>query len=569
MLLSRWVLTAALTACLAAVGLTAILAFRESATDATQASARTAAATERLHFALARAVRGEAEALLAPAGATEPVPPTAAASAVHTLSATDSASADRRLVGRIRVRSLRLIAVLGRISADVRAGRLDAARTLEATVALPLHGDLDRLTTGLINRAESRRNAVQEQLDDDQMMVAFLLVALGAGGFAFARWVWLTHRKDVSALELQSALTQQAGEHLDEQQRFYRTLVAQLPVATFITDPDGVVTSCSAQVEQILGVPAAEIVGTDVIKRMHFAADAQSYEPIRQLYAGEVDEYDTNITFRRAGDGASRAVHKLGRVIKSSSGERVGVQVVMIDITERQEQAQRLAEQRERSREALAALVSIAESEQARIATELHDDIVQVITAAVLKMQMGSETATSGDVVEMLTGALERTRHMMFELRPQILMQAGLPAAVRALAEHGPWRRSEVEIAVPRLSPQTEALAYRTIRELVVNARKHSQAETLTIRGHLDGSALQFVVSDDGVGFDPAVALDREAQRLHLGLQTVVERVSLAAGSLTVEAAPGKGATFIMTLPIFATGAPPAVDAERAQEGVS
>jgi signal transduction histidine kinase len=63
-------------------------------------------------------------------------------------------------------------------------------------------------------------------------------------------------------------------------------------------------------------------------------------------------------------------------------------------------------------------------------------------------------------------------------------------------------------------------------------------------------------VSDDGIGFDLADALDRDRMRLHLGLESMRERVSVAGGSLDIRTAPGRGATFTFIFPIRAVAEP-------------
>ena len=154
----------------------------------------------------------------------------------------------------------------------------------------------------------------------------------------------------------------------------------------------------------------------------------------------------------------------------------------------------------------------------------------------------------------MLADALDRTRRLMFELRPQVLQREGLAAAIEELAADGPWSRHTVEIDVPRQSDTTEALVYRTIRELIINARKHSQASRLRVSGAVQDGDLVFEVQDDGVGFDLERALDRDLMRLHLGLDTSAERVRVAGGELLIESEPGKGARFRLRLPVAPAG---------------
>ena len=212
---------------------------------------------------------------------------------------------------------------------------------------------------------------------------------------------------------------------------------------------------------------------------------------------------------------------------------------MIVDVTD-----QRMAEQRRR--EALEALVTAAEAEQTRISAELHDDTVQVMTAMLMQIRrLGGDDPRVAELETMLAGALDRTRRLMFELRPQVLQREGLAAAIEELAAEGPWSSHSVEIDVPRQSDTTEALVYRTIRELIINARKHSHASELRVSGVEQDGELVF-----GVGFDLERALDRDLMRMHLGLDTSAERVRVAGGELRMQSEPGQGARFQLRLPV-------------------
>jgi PAS domain S-box-containing protein len=469
----------------------------------------------------------------------------------------------------------------------------------------------------------------------------------------------------------------EAQRKYDEQRRHYQTLVEQLPVATFRTDPDGISLFYSPQIESIMGVPPDALIGLTASERERKFRNAgnppESYEPFRRLYRGGQDAYDVQLNLRNQSTGRLHRVHMIARALNDQEGRRLGVQGVVVDITAEHEAATRLAEQQQRfkalvetmpvatiitdahgdiqylspqitdisgysveewsqggqrerfermchpddmwkfleragqlmagvidgyevearlrhrdgtwrsivhravgithaderrevhgvlldvtelrdaerrSRDTLAALVNAAEAEQTPIATELHDDTVQVLTAALLRIRMAASQAPGQlkQVESLLEGALNRTRRLMFELRPQVLMHAGLPAALAELAREGPWHTADVDVDVPRYAPDVEALVYRTVRELVINARKHSNADRLTIIGTQYCDHLRVTVADDGKGFDAAVAFDRERKKLHLGLDTVFERMNLAGGHLALQTAPGEGTRYDLTL---------------------
>jgi PAS domain S-box-containing protein len=333
----------------------------------------------------------------------------------------------------------------------------------------------------------------------------------------------------------------------DEHLLRYRTLIEQTRVVTYQTDREGVVNYISPQIEQVLGYTPKQLVeGMDESQRRSLIFHPNSLELVgekqRLMLEGSVIGVDEAATMV-ASDGTLRYVQIIARTMRDPAGDLTGTHGVIVDLTEL-----RLA--RQRSLDVLGALVTAAEDERARIATELHDDTVQVMTALLMHVRMlMRKDAGLEQFEQLLSEALDRTRRLMFELRPHVLERSGLGAAVDELAGDGPWQRAEVRIEIPRQSDTLEAVAYRAIRELIINARKHSQASLLSIMGWRDEGAIRFLVEDDGVGFDVARALDRDRMRMHIGLDATAERINLAGGSFQIDSAPGAGARFSLMLP--------------------
>ena len=233
----------------------------------------------------------------------------------------------------------------------------------------------------------------------------------------------------------------------------------------------------------------------------------------------------------------------------------------------------RLAVERERAREALreserqrvdvlARMLKAEDEARARIAADLHDDTIQVLTGSLLSIDRvlraarangaGVPTALT-DARVLLASTLDRTRRLMFEIRPPLLESHGLGHAVGELLDQ--TRRDmglqvAVRIDVGRLSPSVESLVYRTVQELVANARKHARATRLEVSLAAGEGRLEGVVRDDGSGFDTARARDRSVMRLHLGLEAVAERLRLAGGDFSIESRPGEGTVARFGLPI-------------------
>ena len=105
-----------------------------------------------------------------------------------------------------------------------------------------------------------------------------------------------------------------------------------------------------------------------------------------------------------------------------------------------------------------------------------------------------------------------------------------------------------VSVDSTRLPHGVEQLAYRTIKELLANAAKHSQAQRVTVEVAAGPAAVSCMVADDGRGFDAAAVADAR-RGFHIGLDAAADRVQSAGGRLEITSTPGEGAEFHFLLP--------------------
>ena len=440
------------------------------------------------------------------------------------------APADRALLGRVRRNGAAFRRVDDEIYADVVTGQRVRAAALVAGVETDNARAMDAAVSALLRNVTVRRESALRRLYDRETLVLLGLAGLGLIALVLSRWVIRERER--------------TGTQLDRQREQYATLIEHLPTITFRSDRSGVISYVSPQMLTLLGYAPADFVGRRVIdawQQFVLPDDAAVVGQWRRSHHAD-QPYAGSFRVRRH-DGSVAWVAAEVAIIRDTDGRVDGRQGVIRDITHE-------VEAERRSREALSALVTATEVEQARIAGELHDDTVQVMTALLmtLRLVMGEDERLRR-FERLLADALERTRRLMFELRPQMLERDGLGPAIAELAEDGPWQRAQVDIDLPRQSDTAEALVYRTVRELIVNARKHSRATELRVQGRAEGDEVVFDVEDDGVGFDVERARDRDRMRMHLGLDTSAERVRIAGGRLAIESEPGHGARFQLRLP--------------------
>ena len=342
-------------------------------------------------------------------------------------------------------------------------------------------------------------------------------------------------------------LAAEAGE------RALRETFANLPLAALMQAIDGTVVYCNDRLAAAVGHTPGELVGR-IWGEMVSPPRSYDDEWSAALRRGEVVPYieslvDSPGRGRRTYAWWCAPVHDIeGRLVAAAS--------LGLDITEHRQAQEALVRSEQRSRRVLSLIMRAEEEERARIAEELHDDTVQVLTAALLALDRASATLDrAGHAAEVralsaardtLLAATERARRLMFELRPQLLEAQGLEAAVRALVaqagtEAGFDTRLEVELG--RYARGVEGMVYRTVREAVANARRHSRARLLTVALRENGGTIRGSVGDDGVGFDRAAVRDRPDAHLHQGLDAAAERLRLAGGAFAVES--GSGGTLV------------------------
>jgi two-component system NarL family sensor kinase len=210
----------------------------------------------------------------------------------------------------------------------------------------------------------------------------------------------------------------------------------------------------------------------------------------------------------------------------------------------------RRLQQRQREREALLERALDAQDiERRRIASALHDDVVQDLAGLGFSL---SASAAKTDSPE-LRDAAGQTRQTMRKLRsalvdiyPPSLQRAGLQAAIDDLASS---LNATVDIdatALTGLPPEKEALIFRTVQEGLRNAAKHANADHITVRVAVNDGVATALVADDGRGFTPNGGGGRE----HMGLGMLSDLAEEEGGRLRVSSEPGAGTKLELEVPL-------------------
>lgn len=244
-------------------------------------------------------------------------------------------------------------------------------------------------------------------------------------------------------------------------------------------------------------------------------------------------------------------------------GNFQGIVESMRDVTERTEAELELRIQTDQIRALAARFTEVTEAERQRLARELHDLIGQNLSALainlnIIQTQVEGETrdlvcARIEDSVSLVGETMEQIRDVMTRLRPPILDDCGLVAALLWYGEKF-TRRTRIPVFVeyeepdPRLIAQVENTLFRIYQEALANVAKHAQATKVNVKVDVDPEILRLVIVDDGIGFVrvPIIELD-EARGW--GLLTMKERAEAVGGHCHVESTPNLGTKVSVEVP--------------------
>ncbi len=225
-----------------------------------------------------------------------------------------------------------------------------------------------------------------------------------------------------------------------------------------------------------------------------------------------------------------------------------------------------LAQKAAELQQVLTETVDAQELERQRIARDLHDGINQLLIAAMLELSSGQHRLWRGAAEEAgvaLAAAHEILRRVEAEIRqvvhnlhPPVLEGLGLAAAARQLVDRfadqsGVQCHTSIDAAAARLAPRLEVCVYRILQESLHNVASHALASRLTVGLHVDGTTFTLDVTDDGCGFDPAVAAVTTSG--HLGMRSMRQRAESLNGSFRVRSAPGAGTSVRVRIPLAAS----------------
>ena len=364
----------------------------------------------------------------------------------------------------------------------------------------------------------------------------------------------------------------QAEESLREHDRQQKAILNNIPDIAWLKDKESRFITVNEPFGKACGMTPGDLVGkTDLdiwpkdLAERYRADDREVMETGRRKLLEEplVDK-----------DGNKIWIETIKTPIYNGKGEVIGTTGIARDITERKQAEEalrrvasenaRLFESVKQQREQLLALTTrLAESEAAerqQLARELHDQVGQNLTALginlnIVRTQMPKEALTQicsrlDDSLSLVEQTTERIRNVMADLKPPVLDDYGLVAALRWYGAQFSSRTGipvyvQGEEPLPRLTPHVENTMFRITQEALTNVAKYSQATKVTVIVEAEKKTVLLIIMDNGIGFDPT-QLNKPNKASGWGLLTMSERAETIGGYFRIDSRPGQGTRIVV-----------------------
>ena len=227
---------------------------------------------------------------------------------------------------------------------------------------------------------------------------------------------------------------------------------------------------------------------------------------------------------------------------------------------------QRVEERTRQLSRVLGRVISAEEDERRRVARELHDETSQLVAAMAMSIDAAKGAPTPAAVTELrlLIDRMHDSLHrIIVNLRPSVLDDLGLAAAVDWLAEHQ-LRRAGIAVRCElsdlqdcRVDSTIEIALFRVVQESMTNILRHASASAVLIQGGIiqaraseSEGRLWIEIEDDGEGFDPGAIAAETGSLRGIGLAGMRERMELVGGTIEFDSAPGEGTRIRLEAPV-------------------
>jgi PAS domain S-box-containing protein len=310
---------------------------------------------------------------------------------------------------------------------------------------------------------------------------------------------------------------------------------------------DAVLAQFSARQDQLIGLTPAELLAHDIpgarVRWREF------------LDAGHLHRE----TDERTLDGRPMIVEGDYICLYDREGRIMGHFGIQRDITQRRQEEKEILQSRQELRDLTARLQLVREEERTDIAREVHDELGQTLTGlkidlAWLKPRVSDRPALAErvqSIIVRIDGAMDTVRRIATDLRPSVLDDLGLVAAVEWQTQEferstGITAQLEVQATYPELEDICATTAFRILQETLTNVARHAQATRVKIALQVSAEELTLEVRDNGRGISKSELVSSTS----LGLIGSRERAIACGGKLVIRGIRNHGTIVLLRIPV-------------------
>ncbi|HLY61477.1 MAG TPA: PAS domain S-box protein [Terriglobia bacterium] len=448
-------------------------------------------------------------------------------------------------------------AMIGFVGQDgkIKLANRDWERTLGWTLEEVLGQDLDVFAE--LYPDPKYRQEVMEFVFRSNAQFADFRTRVRDGRMIDTSWANV-HLADGTTIGIGRDITERkrAEQALRNSEEQYRTVIQAATDAVISFDENGKILLANAATTGVFGYTPSELIGNpltilmpEFLRKLHEAGFQ------RYLKTGDrhLNWQGTElIGLRKTGEQFPVEV-SFGEFIEDERHIFTGF---IRDITERKRAEEELQQSRDQLRALAARLQNVREEERTRVAREIHDELGQALTA--IKIDLSSlihdmpaeKKEKSESTLKLVDDTIQSVRRISTELRPGILDDMGLGAAVEWAAEEFEVRTgTKCRVSLPKakiaLDPERATAVFRIFQETLTNVARHANATEVEVQLALENGNLILEVHDNGKG----VNSEQFPAGKSLGILGMRERALLLGGELEISSAPGKGTTVRVGVP--------------------
>jgi PAS domain S-box-containing protein len=344
---------------------------------------------------------------------------------------------------------------------------------------------------------------------------------------------------------------------LVESENYLRTIIQTEPHCVKLLGINGALKSMNASGLEMLEADSLEqVIGKSILRVINKPYRKAFKHLIQNVFTGKSGTLEFEITALK---GTHRWMETHAVPLRNAEGKIISLLGISLNVTERKNAEKEMLQINEELRSLSSHLQNVREDERIQIARDIHDELGQQLTGLKMdanwlykKMETQDEIVKQkmNDMIELIDETLKSVRRISSNLRPSILDDFGLIAALE-------WhsgevaKRSEIKVNFSTDMQETDipvAMAtgiFRIYQELLTNAVRHANADVITSSLRLKDNQIILKIKDDGQGMDLAINRTKKT----LGLIGIKERIFALGGKFDLKSEPGKGTKVQISIP--------------------